>query len=249
MERKLLDIEALLGPDATATEIATAFRDATGLPLTGDQASSKLRRLRDAKLLPRWEPEPEVLTDTSDFIGHRTLYVDIEATDLGAAFGHMLCASFCDEWGNVESYRIDHDPWRGANLADDSKLAVAIRDRIERDRAIIVGHNFRLYDRPFINARLVLAGERPIRGDTMYSDTLFLAGGQNLRLGSRRLETIAKYFKLGEQKTPLDGGTWQLAGVGVPEAMDAVVEHCEADVRVERLAYGKLGQFVTQLHR
>lgn len=199
-------------------------------------------------------PDPVVLTDTDDFIGLRTVYADIEATDLGASWGHLLCCSFCDEWGNTWTLRLDDPQYAGDNLADDRKLAVAIRDELEKFD-VVVGHNFRLYDKPFINARVMLATtpeglpERPIRDDLKIFDTLFAAGGQNLRLGSRRLDNIAKYFSLSEQKTPLTGQTWQLAAAGVKEAMDDVVEHCEHDVRVERLAFGRLKPFVKIIHR
>jgi len=233
---------------ASWQEIAALYVSAAGGdPVTEDSVRNRAKRL-GLKKPEQVATDPLIIPEAEGFVGLRTLYADIEATDLGAAFGHLLCCSFCDEFGNVETYRLDDPRFAGRNLVDDGRLAAAIRDRLEQ-ADVVVGHNFRLYDRPFINARLVRAGERPIRQDQKYIDTLFLAGGQNLRLGSRRLETIAKFLRLPNQKTPLDGETWQLAGVGVKEAMDLVVNHCEHDVLVERDVFAYLRVFVSVIHR
>ncbi len=217
--------------------------DSVRLAIT--RAKEKVDRIKG---LPEQEilPEPDVQVGT--FIGLRTLYVDIEATNLGAAFGHVLCTSFADEYGNVETYRLDDPRFAGRNIIDDGPLCAAVRDRME-SVDVVVGHNFRLYDKAFLNARLIKAGERPINDSLKIVDSLYLVGGQNMRLGSRRLETVAKFLNLPVQKTPLDGETWQLAGAGDKAALDSVVEHCEHDVLVERLAFARLKGFISVIHR
>lgn len=219
-------------------------------PPTRDAVKNAVSRARGRDFTgdgEEYQPSEDMVR--GDFIGLRTLYVDIEATDLGAAFGHILCCSFADEYGNVETYRIDDPRFAGRNIIDDGPLAIAIRNKMETVD-VVVGHNFKLYDKPFINARLMLSKDpRPINSGLKIIDSLYLAGGQNMRLGSRRLETIAKYLKLPVQKTPLDGEVWQLAGAGDKEALNLVVEHCEHDVLVERLAFGRMKGFVSVIHR
>lgn len=167
----------------------------------------------------------------------KVVFFDTESTDLAASWGRLLCASFVTLDGNVYTFRGDRKPYIGKNKIDDSKLAVVIRDELE-DSDIIVGWNSILHDVPLINARLAKAGERPLQLGEKYGvlnlDLMYYAGGQSMKIGGRRLDTVAKYFECENQKTPLDGETWQLAGVGDKEAMDAVVEHCEADVLVLR---------------
>lgn len=166
----------------------------------------------------------------------RVLFYDTESTDLSASWGRILCASFADLRGEVTTYREDEFEDR-AHVVDDSRLCVAIRDELE-SADIIVGWNSILHDVPLLNARLALAGERSLRtGEkhgTWHLDLMWYAGGQSMKIGGRKLDTVAKFFGCENQKTPLDGTTWQLAGAGDTAALDLVVEHCEADVLVTR---------------
>lgn len=169
----------------------------------------------------------------------RCLYYDTESTDLSASWGRLLCASFVELDGKAKPYtfRGDEKPYVGRNKIDDAKLAVAIRDELE-SADMIVGWNSILHDIPLLNARLALAGERGCQlGEkfgTWHLDLMFYSGGQSMKIGGRRLDTVAKFFKANNQKTPLDGETWQLAGAGDKGAMGLVVQHCEADVLVLR---------------
>lgn len=174
---------------------------------------------------------------------------DTESTDLAASWGRILCCSFHDlgEGDNVTTFRGDVKPHRRPVRVDDSKLCIAIRDRLET-ADMIVGWNSILHDVPLLNARLAVAGERPLN-PRKHLDLMFYAGGVSLKVGGRRLDTVAKFFKVPNQKTPLDGDMWQRAAVGdktnsgVP-AMDYIVEHCEADVLVLRDLWPHLFPFV-----
>ena len=55
-----------------------------------------------------------------------------------------------------------------------------------------------------------------------------------MKVGGRKLDTIAKFFGVENQKTPLDGVTWQKAAAGDKSAMNDIVVHCEQDVLVLR---------------
>lgn len=168
----------------------------------------------------------------------RVVFYDTESTDLSASWGRILCCSFVDlDSDKVTTFRGDVKPWKGRNRVDDSKLVVAIRDELE-SADIICGWNSILHDVPLLNARLAKAGERACRlGEkygTWHLDLMWYAGGATMKIGGRKLDTVARYFQCENQKTPLDGETWQLAGAGDRKALDLVVEHCEADVLVTR---------------
>lgn len=176
----------------------------------------------------------------------RILYYDTESTDLSASWGRILCASFVDQNGEVYTFRGDtrsrnpsgHEKfYAGGETIDDSRLVVAIRDELEA-ADIIVSWNGILHDIPLLNARLQLAGERPYRGKTWprgaHLDLMYYATGQAIKIGSKRLDNVAKFFGTQNQKTPLDGQTWQRAATGDRAAMNKVVEHCEADTLVLR---------------
>lgn len=167
----------------------------------------------------------------------KVLFFDTESTDLSASWGRILCASFVGLEGEPYTFRGDTKPYRSRSKIDDSKLVVAIRDELE-SADIVVGWNSILHDQPLLNARLVLAGERPLRVGEKHSshhvDLMWYAGGNSMKIGGRRLDTVAKFFKCDNQKTPLDGEAWQRAAVGERDAMDQIVEHCQYDVLVLR---------------
>lgn len=173
---------------------------------------------------------------------------DIETTDLKGLMGRILCCSFLDGLtGEVKTFRADERPWKGRTKIDDSKLAVAIRDELEKYK-LIVGHNSKLFDLPFINARLAKAGERPVRVG-WHLDTRWFLNSASMRIGSAKLDNAAKFFDLGEQKTPISWEQWQLAAAGDGVAMDEVVEHCEADVRTLAELVPHVLPYVSNLHR
>lgn len=164
----------------------------------------------------------------------RVTFWDIEATDLSASFGRLLCCSFLDlDRDDVETYRIDAKPWKGRSIVDDSKLAAAIRARLH-SADVVVGWNSKTYDQRFVNARLAKHGQLPLRLtkdngvvhiDAMWSSTA-------MKMGSKRLDNVSRFFDSPNRKTPLDPDVWALAGTGDKDALDEVVLHCESDTRV-----------------
>src|SRR3990167_7411065 len=177
----------------------------------------------------------------------RILAYDTESTDLSASWGRILCASFVELGSqDVYTYRGDKRPhdlpatghakhYPGEDAVDDSQLCVAIRYELEA-ADIIVSWNGILHDIPLLNARLQVAGERKYHGKTWpkggHLDLMYYATGSMLKIGSKKLDNVAKFFNLPNQKTPLDGKIWQLAATGDRAAMNLVVEHCEADTLV-----------------
>lgn len=188
------------------------------------------------------------------------LFFDTESTDLSASWGRILCCSYADMTGEVYTHRGDSKPRRGREphhtyypgqeTVDDSALVVAIRDELE-SADIIVGWNSILHDIPLLNARLQVAGERPYCGKTWprgsHLDLMYYATASALKVGGKSLKRISEFFGLENQKTPLLGTDWQRAAVGERDAMDVVVEHCEADVLVLRETFPILAQHVKKL--
>lgn len=191
----------------------------------------------------------------------KVLFFDTESTDLSASWGRMLCASFVTLSGEVYTLRGDKRPHDlpssghakflpGEETVDDSKLVIAIRDELE-SADIISGWYSTLHDIPLLNARLAIAGARPYQGKTWpagsHLDLIWYAGGSSMKIGSKKLDNVAKFLELPNQKTPLDGKTWQRAATGDRAAMNLVVEHCEADVLTTRDTFPYLAQHVKKL--
>lgn len=158
---------------------------------------------------------------------------DLETTGLTGIMGRILTCSFVSLNDEPIVYRTDVKPWTGKSKIDDGRLAVAIRDQLETYH-LIVGHNIRLFDIPFLNARLAKAGERPLRTHFVM-DTMWAA--RRMRIGSSKLDNLQKYFALEDKKTPLSWETWQLASQGDKDAMEEVIVHNVQDVLVTRELY------------
>lgn len=173
----------------------------------------------------------------------KILFFDTESTDLSASWGRILCCSFASAKGEAYTFRYDKPPFKGNKITDDSALVTAIRDELET-ADIIVGWNSILHDIALLNSRLALAKERPLmvgeRHGILNIDLMYYAGGQSNKIGGRRLDTVAKFFRTKQQKTALDGQVWQDAAVGDEKAMDQIVEHCEFDTLVLRELWPKL---------
>lgn len=173
------------------------------------------------------------------------LFYDTESTDLAASWGRILCASYVDLAGNVLTHR--RDDFKQDNVIDDGLLCSKIKETLEA-ADMIVGWNSILHDIPLVNARLAANGMEPIRlGErhgVRHLDLMWYAGGQSMKIGGRKLDTVAKFFQCENQKTGLDGETWQMAGAGDKPAMDKIVEHCEADVLVLRDVWPHLAPHV-----
>lgn len=174
---------------------------------------------------------------------------DLETTDLGGNFGRILCGVvkpyLHDGLGAAKVFRGDVRPFRQKDIADDGRLAVAIRDELEH-YDVIVGHNSKLFDRKFLNARLLRAGERP-KASQFHVDTMWVIR-THFRMSSK-LDNVQKMLGLPDEKTPIDWNTWARAGAWVRSAMDEVVEHCLADVDVLEGAYWKLLPSIRTIRR
>jgi len=146
----------------------------------------------------------------------------------------------------VTSFRRDKEPWSGGP-ADDSRLAVAIRQHLE-EADVIVGWNSILHDIPLINARLAAAGERPVRLGEKHGrphlDLMYYAGGLSMKIGSRALDRVSIFFDSPHRKTPLTPKVWAKAGEGDADAWDSIVEHCELDALVTRDMFPHLAPYV-----
>lgn len=181
-----------------------------------------------------------------EFVGFVTAYWDLETTGLTAIMGRLLSYSSCDPWGNITTFRYEDFP--GATLIDDGPLVVAVRDHLEQADHWVTW-NGKLFDIPFLNARLLKAGERPLRSDIKHTDLMYYSRGQFVRIGSSKLDNVSKFVDSPNRKTPLEWDTWQLAGMGDKDAMEEVVEHNRADVLVTRDVFAHLKPHIRNVHR
>lgn len=185
---------------------------------------------------------------------------DMETTALNALMGRVLCASFYpvvprefhppakQKQIKVTTFSCVDKKLRSDNPLDDRALCVAIRDFIHANTHCIVTWNGKLFDVPFLNARLDYWGEYIVRPQ-FHMDMMYYARGAGARIGSSKLVNVQKFFNLGEEKTEIDWDDWARAKVGVKSAMKPIEYHCEQDVKVLEQVYWKLLPHVSNVHR
>lgn len=254
LDRRLLATEAKLG-NASARVIADTLTKDLGTPFSEDQVRNRLRRVKaqidaheNARIASQDEQKFDLPPLPKDrYVGPRLAFFDIETTGLKAHVGRMLWGSIADSWGNVTSWSIEDFP--GKTPIDDSELVNAYARELEKYDGEWVSWNGKLFDIPFMNARLLKGGKEIVRGDRVHVDLMYYSKGSSARIGTSRLAGVQDFFKTGNSKTPLDFDTWNLAISGDHDAIQNVGEHCEADVLVLRDVYEHLKPLIRNKHR
>jgi len=211
--------------------------------VTYDAWEVKRRRLeKQGDIVPTLVSVPSASADS--YVGPSIAYWDLETTY--SSQPRLLSGAAVDGFGSLTVW--DQREYGGReDWLNDRDMAVAIRDYLE-GYDIICGWNSKLFDVPVLNGRLARWGERPLRAQ-MHLDLMYYAGGQFMRIGSKALDSVSKFFDSPNRKTPLSPLIWDRADHGSEEDMDLIVEHNIADVHVTRDVYPHLKPGVRTIHR
>ena len=171
---------------------------------------------------------------------------DIEANDLAANRGHLLCAVIKPEKKKPEVFRIDEYPIFRKEIWNDIEVVRAVCDRLN-EFDLIVTHYGRGYDWPFLQARLLKHGF-PFLKEKMHVD-LYRIARKHLRVSSRSLGELGRHCRLPEQKMKLPWEIWELASHGHKDSMDTLVERCISDTRITEDLFNKLLPLIKSIVR
>jgi uncharacterized protein YprB with RNaseH-like and TPR domain len=166
---------------------------------------------------------------------------DIEATNLNANIGRILCCSFKPLGEDVYTFHGHEKRFMEVDNNDDGALAIAINNELET-YDIIVGWNSKQFDIKFVNARAVAAGgqtkEKQYHVDGMWAYRSKMRAWSGLASVQQFLDGN------GPQKTTIDWRRWVQALGWDKElreaAMKEITHHCELDVEVLERVYIKL---------
>lgn len=122
------------------------------------------------------------------------------------------------------------------SLEDDGDIAAEIKALLEQ-HDITAGWHTKGFDIPFLQTRLVQAGHEPLERHWHVDGMYFFRGWRGLDLRSSKLKVVAEFLDNAgydiERKPDVDVKVWiEAAMAGSEEAMDKLVNRCEADVRV-----------------
>ena len=208
--------------DWMTDEILEETREFLGNDPEGD------KRAKLAGLLGVTEYKARQLIRKAAISGPTWGIFDLETTDLEGHFGRLLCGSVLEH----PSMEMVTHKWFdfSDDLSDDRKLAVAIRDEIEK-HTISCGYFSKGFDIGFLNARL-LAGDERLLKPMLHHDPIWgFKGWRGVKIGSASMKNVAEYLGL-EQKMQLPKETWIKAGMGNRVALEQIVDRCESDVRI-----------------
>lgn len=171
---------------------------------------------------------------------------DIESTKLKSDQGFLLMGGFKDYATGKKKIISLADVKAGASrLTIDRHLAVALRDELESYDGIVTW-NGKMFDIPFVNDRLMFAGERRIR-PLFHLDPMYQARQGRAAMTSSRLDWVAKSLGCPFVKTPLAMNIWTEAEAEAlgrfkhgRKNFNYIVEHNDADLDVTAWVYDKL---------
>lgn len=239
-------------PDATWPDRASTLSAETGYPITEDMARNRYRRISNDIETARVTPHPTSAIEIpaqpeNDFVGFNMAFYDIETDGLSAWNHEMTCASITDNFG--KTYHRTKFDFEQRSVLDDRGLVVWLRDELEK-YDILVGWYGTMFDLPFMNAKLIEYGERPIR-DMMYLDPCYKARGgrYGIKVGSSKLKNVAKWLNTPNQKPDVEWSTFKLAAIGDADALEEVVLRCDADTKVMRDIFNHVKPMIRTLHR
>lgn len=152
--------------------------------------------------------------------------------------GFMICSGI-KEVGKPGVHILQRDNIK-ENPLNDKKLVLAIRKKLlEFD--MIVTHNGKFFDLPWLNSRLMHWGCAPLPNNFPHYDTCEVAY-KKMRV-KNSLEGLGKFLGCKVKKTETDMNVWLMAGGGNVKAQQTIVKHNIADVKLTEEVYLKMRVF------
>ena len=166
--------------------------------------------------------------------------LDIETTGLEASYGRLLCAcfKFTDE---EKVHTIVARRYR--NEAAALRKIAALYDKLD----VVLTWNGKLFDVPYLNARLMHHGMLPLPANKMHKDVMYEA--RKLRLRGSRLENVSKDFRTKTHKYDVPAWRWVLAAEGDASAHHEIATHCANDVLLTEEMFNRLKPLIVRITR
>lgn len=174
----------------------------------------------------------------------RILAWDIEASNLNADFGIVLCVGFKEVGrGRPEVYDIlDYQGKGGDLIKAERRLLQDVSKRL-LDSDVWLTHFGTWYDVPFVNSRLLYHRLPILPPNYSHIDTWKIARNR-LKLRNNRLITISEFLGTEDEKNAIKPEQWLRALGGHRPSMAYIVDHCRRDVLVLEEAYTRLRPLV-----
>lgn len=144
---------------------------------------------------------------------------DIEATQLNADLGSVLCASVKPFGKKPYTFRIKA-------VGNDVKVIRDLKDALEEYHCWLTYYG-KGFDVPFVNTRLLKWGYEPI--EPRHHIDLFFTLKANTKMSSKGLGRFLSLLGAEEQKMGVSQNVWSEMGFRLSDHMPTMVERCESD--------------------
>jgi uncharacterized protein YprB with RNaseH-like and TPR domain len=164
---------------------------------------------------------------------------DIEATQLNADLGSMLCAS-------VKPYGKKPYTFKVKAVGNDVKILRDLKDCLEEYHCWLTYYG-KGFDVPFVNTRLLKWGYAPI--DTRHHIDLFFTLKSNTKMSSKGLGRFLSLLGTDEQKMGVSQNVWSEMGFKLNTHMPLMVKRCESDTIGLEGLYDKTRHIIKEIKK
>lgn len=172
----------------------------------------------------------------------RILFFDIESAGVNALKSDLgFVIVFGYKWSDEKHAKVLTVDREGLRNFDDKKLLIQA-SKLFNEADLVVGHFASVFDRRFIQGRLLIQGLPPI-APTKLRDTCMIARSV-ANYSSNRLKHLAKILNL--KHTKLENGwpnAWFQVMRGNTEALKGLADYCKGDVLALEDLYKRLLPF------
>lgn len=182
--------------------------------------------------------------DSQDYLGFveatgKLATWDIEATQLNADLGSVLCAS-------VKPYGKKPFTFKVKAVGNDVKVVRDLKDCLEEYHCWLTYYG-KGFDVPFVNTRLLKWGYDPIQ--PRHHVDLFFTLKANTKMSSKGLGRFASMLGTTDQKMGVSQNVWSEMGYKLDEHMPIMVKRCESDCAVLEALYDKTKHIIREIKK
>lgn len=226
-KKELSILTAVNGPPSSLERVFLA----NGFSRSASAIAKKIRELKEIKT---GNLDDLISESAEEYRGPKVLFYDIEATDLSAGFGEMICFGY--SWMHESQVHVrnmyDYEGWHDLPVEDRDLYLLQDIDDLFEEADVIVGHYSTKYDLPFIQTRRLIHG-LPLLPVPIHIDTWKLSKNY-LKLNNNRMKTIAEGLRLDERKGGVSLLTWRRAKAHDLQAMKDISIYNLQDVRTQK---------------
>ena len=172
----------------------------------------------------------------------RILAWDIEASNLSADFGMILCVGY-KVVGEGRPRVLSILDYNETNPLRAEKRLLKDISAVLLSADVWVYQFGMYYDLPFVNSRLLYHG-LPVLPPNFPAVDTWKVSRNRLKLRNNRLVTISEFLGTKDEKNPIKGEQWIRALAGHRPSMGYIVDHCRLDVLVLEEVYLRLRPLV-----